>query len=329
MSEWSNKKSEIYRSLDAIPANFGPSVVAIGNFDGVHRGHQAILAALLQDARLRGARAIAITFDPHPEKFLHPGNAPMLLTPMDERLRLLSKTGLDAALVLRFDEELAHMPARIFVHRVLKGALRAKAVHEGENFRFGFRAEAGIDELAAFGQEMGFTVSVHKPVQVHRMEVSSSAVRRLVSQGKMQQARWMLGRPFAIVSQLARGRGVGTKLLFPTLNLAKYDGLLPAQGVYATFLSVNGCCFEAVTNVGVRPTFDGAGFSVETHILNFEPIEMNDQTEVEVAFHRRLRAEQKWSSPEALKAQIAKDIAQARRYFRLASVCGVTGDKVE
>lgn len=308
----------VFRSLAEIPANIGPTIAAIGNFDGVHLGHREILAAAVREARSTGARAIAITFDPHPERYLRPDQAPLLLTPMPERLRLLAGTGIDAVVVLPFEAGLASLSAREFVNRILVGALSVCGLHEGQNFRFGRGAEAGIDELSAMGAELGFAVHVHQAVHVHRLEVSSSAIRALVAAGDMRRARWMLGRPFSVLSTQARGRGIGTRLLVPTVNLAPYEGLLPAFGVYVTRLVIDGRAFQAVTNVGNRPTFGAASFAVESHILNFEPVDMDENTPVELEFLLRLRGEIEWPSPEALKAQIFRDVARAKRYFRLA-----------
>jgi riboflavin kinase/FMN adenylyltransferase len=307
----------IYRSVHEIPASFGPSVAAIGNFDGVHLGHQEILSAVVAEAQALGARAVAITFDPHPDRFLRPAEAPELLTPMDERLRLLGFTGIDAVLLLPFDAALASLPAREFVRCVLTQKLHLRGLHEGGNFRFGRRAEAGVSELKAFGAEFGFALHVHAPVHVHELEVSSSAIRERVAAGDMTRARWMLGRPFQVCSTQARGRGIGTRLLVPTVNLADYDGQLPAFGVYITRLKVGGRRFQAVTNVGNRPTFGEASFAVESHILDFEAVEMDEQTPIQLEFLLRLRGEREWPSPEALKAQIGRDVAKAKRYFRL------------
>ena len=309
----------VFRSLDEIPAGFGPTVAAVGNFDGVHLGHRAILAAAADEARKAGARAVAITFDPHPEQFLRPAQAPKLITPLPERLRLLAETGIDAALVLRFDAELADLSPREFAQEILVAALGVRSVHEGQNFRFGHGATAGVKELAAMGEELGFTVRAHNAVRVHGLEVSSSAVRALVTAGDVRRARWMLGRAFAVLSTPASGRGIGARLLVPTVNLARYDGLLPGFGVYATRLKVNGRAFQAVTNVGNRPTFGEASFAVESHILDFEPIEICEGTPIELEFLLRLRGEREWPSPEALKAQILKDVARVKRYFALLS----------
>jgi riboflavin kinase/FMN adenylyltransferase len=308
----------VYRSLDEIPAGFGPSVATIGNFDGVHLGHRRILAAVVTQARTQNAHAVAVTFDPHPDQFLRSSQAPRLLTPMPERIRLLAQTGIDAVVVLPFNEPLAHLSPREFVQRVLVDALRVCGLHEGGNFRFGYRAAAGVKELAEFGAELGFGLEIHSAVHVHSLEVSSSAVRELISAGDMKRARWMLGRPFEVRSAPVRGRGVGSRLLVPTVNLAVYDGLLPAFGVYVTRLTVGERCFQAVTNAGNRPTFDGAGFSVETHILDFEPMDLTEETPLQLEFLFRLRGEEKFPSPDALKAQIFKDVGRAKRYFHLA-----------
>lgn len=317
MSMHAERTIPVFRSLAEVPAGFGPSVASIGNFDGVHVGHREILSAVVAEARSLHAKAIAVTFDPHPDHFLRPEKAPKLITSLDERLRLLETTGIDAILVLPFNAALAGLRAREFVVQMLVDALGVRSLHEGGNFRFGHRAEAGVAELIAFGAEFGFTLHVHEAVHVHGLEVSSSAVREAVAAGDIKRARWMLGRPFAIRSTPKRDRGVGARLTVPTVNLTAYDGLLPAYGVYVTQLTIGKRCFQAVTNVGNRPTFEGAGFSIETHILNFEPVEMTAETPLELAFLLRLRPEVAWPSPEALKAQILRDVARAQRYFRL------------
>ncbi|MGD0901456.1 MAG: riboflavin biosynthesis protein RibF [Terracidiphilus sp.] len=317
MREPAADRIPIYRSIAEIPAGFGPSAAVIGNFDGVHLGHREILSAVAEEARERGLRSIAVTFDPHPEQFLRPAQAPRLLTPAEERLRLLASTGIDGVVVLRFDAALAGLPARRFVGEILVDALGVASLHEGGNFRFGHNAEAGAKELKEFGAEFGFAVRVHAAVRVKGLEVSSSAIRALVASGDMRRARWMLGRPFGVRSTPARGRGIGTRLVVPTVNLAAYDGLLPAFGVYVSRLTVGGRCFQAVTNVGNRPTFGAASFAVESHILNFEPLDLDERTPVELEFLLRLRGETEWPSAEALKTQIFKDLARVKRYFRL------------
>ena len=312
------RRLPVFRSIAEIPSGFGPSVVAIGNFDGVHLGHREILSAVVNEARKSNACAVAITFDPHPDEYLRPGHAPKLITPFPERLHLLADSGIDAAVVLPFDAALANLSAREFVSRILMQSLSMRGLHEGQNFRFGHGAEAGVAELKAMGAECDFNLTVHESVHVHGLEVSSSAIRTLIAAGDMRRARWMLGRPFSVLSTQARGRGLGTRLLVPTVNLAQYDDLLPAFGVYVTRFIAGGRAFQSVTNVGNRPTFGEASFAVESHILDFEPIEMDETTPIELQFLLRLRGELTWPNTEALKAQIFKDVARAKRYFRFA-----------
>ena len=307
----------IWQSIDEIPAGFGPSVAVIGNFDGVHRGHAQVIAAVCAEARAKGCQSIAITFDPHPEQFLRPASAPKLIAPMPERLRLLAATGVDAVLVLPFCESLACLKAQEFVETILAEKLRVCAMHEGANFRFGNKAEAGVAELAEFGREFEFTLTIHQAVETHGLAVSSTAIRETVAAGDMRRARWLLGHTFAVRSTPAKGRGIGGRLLVPTVNLAAYSELLPAFGVYVTRLTIGEHCFQSITNVGNRPTFGEPSFAVESHILDFEPVDLTEETPLELEFLLRLRPEIQWPTPEALKAQIFKDIGRAKRYFRL------------
>lgn len=314
---------QIFQAISELPQPMPRTVAAIGNFDGVHRGHQEIIGRVLERARTLGAQAIAVTFDPHPMALLHPERAPRLITPMPQRLRLLAETGLDAALVVPFTREFSMLSAREFAEGVLCGALRVAEVHEGDSFRFGHDAAAGIGELRQLGTELGFVVVSHGGLRVRGVAVSSSEVRRRVAAGAMSMARALLGRAFSILSTPVRGRGVGTKLTTPTINLAPYTGLLPPNGVYVTRLRIgegpDAPLFNAVTNAGMRPTFDGAGFAVESHLLDGPPsVELTNATPIELCFLARLREERRFPSAEALKAQILKDVGQAQRYFRRA-----------
>ena len=312
---------QIFNSLAEIPQEYGPTVAAIGNFDGVHVGHRYVLAQVLDRARGRNAKAVALTFDPHPIRVLRPDLPFKLITPLASKLALLATTGIDAAVVLPFTRVFSETPAYTFADEVLARGIRAIEVHEGDNFRFGKDASAGTAELAAFGRELGFSVIVYSAQHAHGSIVSSSAVRVKIAEGDLRRVRWMLGRSFYVEAPPARGRGIGTKLLVPTINLATYPELLPAFGVYVTQLEVNGRCFNAVTNVGNRPTFGEDSFAVESHLLNYdpavEPWEPGEETELRLHFLARIREERKWPTPEALRLQIVKDAAFAQRYFRL------------
>lgn len=309
----------IYHSLSELPAAMPRTVAAIGNFDGVHRGHQEIIGRVLERARALNAQAIAMTFDPHPMALLHPERAPRLITPIPERLRLLAGTGLDATVVVPFTREFSMQSPRAFAEGVLVRVLHVAEVHEGDTFRFGHDASAGIEELKALGAELGFGVVSHEALRVRGVTASSSEVRRRVAAGQLSLARALLGRPFSILSTPVRGRGVGTKLTTPTINLAPYRELLPPDGVYVARVRIGGAApfFGAVANAGSRPTFDGAGYAIEAHLLDGPPpVELAETTPLELCFLMRLRAEQRFPSPEALRAQILRDVERARRYFR-------------
>ncbi len=302
------------------------SVVAIGNFDGVHCGHRAILGEVRARAHAERAQSVVVTFDPHPLRVLRPADAPLLITPLALRLELLAGTGVDAVLVLPFTEVFSQESARGFAEKVLKRALGAIAVHEGDNFRFGYRAEADVETLRAFGREMGFAVVAHSVMHRRGYAVSSSQVRAFIAEGQVARARTLLGRVFAIHSHPARGRGIGTRLLVPTVNLAPYAELKPAHGVYVTRLRVGTGAeervFQAVTNAGNRPTFGEDSYAIESYLLDYDPgtapLDLTESTPLALSFLQRIRAEQRFPNPEALKAQIFRDVAYARRYLRLA-----------
>jgi riboflavin kinase/FMN adenylyltransferase len=313
---------KIFRSLAEIPANFGPSVLTVGNFDGVHCGHRAVLAEVIASARGNRAASVAVTFTPHPTQVVRPESAPKLLTPDAVKLELLAATGVDAVLLLNFDETLRHTSAEDFVRGVLCDGLQVIEAHEGDNFHFGYRGQGSVGGLQELGKRFGFRTVVSPPLLFRGAPISSSRVRECVTGGRLREARHLLGRSFSVRGGVAKGRGYGTRWTVPTINLAPYDGVLPANGVYVTELTVRNpsapaICFHSVTNIGTRPTFGEDSFAVESHILNFEPLDLSEETEVEVTFHLRLRSEQKFDSPETLKAQIQRDVKRARRWFGL------------
>jgi riboflavin kinase/FMN adenylyltransferase len=263
---------------------------------------------------------VAVTFDPHPSRILRPDSGLKLLTPTPEKLRLLETTGIDAVLLLPFGRDLSLLTPREFAEGILCKRLKACEVHEGYNFHFGHKAAGNVQMLAQFGQEMGFVVKVFDEMKLRGEPVSSSQIRKLLTSGRVSRARHLLGRPFAILSTAGRGRGYGSKYTVPTINLSRYEELVPQDGVYITHARVGKECFDSVTNIGNRPTFADESFAIETHLLNFHPIELLAITEVEIFFLQRVRDEIKFPSVEALRAQIAKDVGKARRYFRLASL---------
>jgi riboflavin kinase/FMN adenylyltransferase len=318
---------KIYRTLSELEA--APTVATIGNFDGVHLGHQWVLAEMRSRALELGARSMAITFDPHPTRLLRPNEPKPLITPLKRKLELLAATGVDSTLVLPFTDELCRTTAREFAARVLKRAIGCVEVHEGETFRFGYRAEGGIDGengLEALGHELGFGVRVFTPRMMRGAAISSSRIRRLLSAGDVSHARALLGRPFTVDSTPAHGRGFGTRYAVPTINLAPYAEMLPAHGVYVTTLRVGAGdaaeTFRGVTNIGNRPTFGEDSFAVESHLFDFHPVALSAETPLRLTFLKRLRAEQRFNSPADLRAQILRDVGRAQRLFALCLAVG-------
>jgi len=276
-----------------------------------------VLREIVSRARERGAKAVAVTFEPHPARILRPESEMKLLTPTAEKLRLLASTGVDAVLLLPFGRDLSLLTPRQFAERILKKKLHAREVHEGYNFRFGHKASGDMNMLADFGREMGFEVKLYPEMTLRGETVSSSHIRKLVAEGRVSRARHLLARPFCILGTPGRGRGYGSKYTVPTINLARYEELVPKDGVYISCTRVGKETFESVTNVGNRPTFGAELFAVETHLLNFHPIELTPETEVEICFLERIRDEIKFPSVDALREQIAHDVKKARRYFHL------------
>jgi riboflavin kinase / FMN adenylyltransferase len=316
---------QVFHKLEDVPADFGPTFLSVGNFDGVHRAHAKVLGEIVSRARAEGGKAVAVTFDPHPMRILRPEVGLKLLTPVPEKLRFLERTGVDAVVLLPFGRDLSLMTPRQFAERILKKKLHAREVHEGFNFRFGHKAAGDMNMLAELGREMGFKVRVYPEMKLRGETVSSSQIRKLIADGRVSRARHLLARPFCILGTPGRGRGYGSKYTVPTINLARYEELAPKDGVYITSTRVGTERFDSVTNVGNRPTFGDELFAIETHLLNFHPIELRPETEVEICFLDRLRDEIKFPSVEALREQIARDVKKARRYFHLLGRAALRG----
>jgi riboflavin kinase/FMN adenylyltransferase len=303
------------------------TVVTVGNFDGVHLGHQAILARLVQRASELNALAVVVTFDPHPLRLLRPDDAPALLLTMDQRLAAFDRAGVDAALVLRFDRTLSELSPENFARRILVDTLRAQSILVGENFRFGYRGAGDVDLLRKLGAaeppEKQFTVECIDPVICRGITVSSTAIREAVRDGNVALAGRLLGRPFSLRGRIIPGAGRGAREVVPTLNLQTSQEALPHTGVYATEVALSAPSvpspqtYRAVTNVGVRPTFNGEHLSIESYLFDFD--QSLRSGELEVRFFKKLRDEMKFPSPESLRAQIRIDSARALHFFSLLS----------
>jgi riboflavin kinase / FMN adenylyltransferase len=308
---------QLFHRLEEIPPDFGPSVVSVGNFDGVHRAHQRVLGELVVRSRQKQAKSVAVTFEPHPMRILRPDSALKLLTSTPEKLRLLELTGIDAVLLLPFTRDLSLMGPRDFVQQIICDRLKAIEVHEGYNFRFGHKAAGNVELLSTLGRELSFEVIVYPEMRLRGESVSSTRIRELVQRGDVGRARTLLGRSFSIRSTPGRGRGYGAKYTVPTINLSRYEELVPGDGVYITRTRIGTECFDSVSNVGNRPTFGSDSYAIETHLLDFHPLELTAETPVELSFLARVRDEVKFDSIEALREQIGRDVKKAQHYFAL------------
>ena len=308
---------KIYRSLEAVPADFGPCALTIGNFDGVHVGHRLIMWRLVALAARHGWKPSVLTFDPHPTRVVAPERTPPLLTSPLQRAGLMAAEGVEQALILPFVPEIARLSPREFVRRVLAERLQTRAVLVGENFRFGCQHSGDARLLEKLGKEHGFETEIVAASACRGRRVSSSAIREMVRAGRISTANRFLGRPYAVEGEVARGRGIGSKLTVPTLNLTTSAEVLPARGVYATRTADLDAArvWDSVTNIGERPTFeDGGGLSIETFLL--DPLTSPPPRRILVEFLWRVRDERKFENPEALKTRILHDAGAARRYFR-------------
>jgi riboflavin kinase/FMN adenylyltransferase len=305
----------VWRSLEEYPAGLPYPVFTIGNFDGVHLGHRRIL----EEVRWRAAQAagtpLLLTFDPHPMRVLAPDHAPKLLTPLPVKLELFEQAGIAGALVLPFTPEFSRVSPHQFAREIVVGRLGAREVIVGDNFRFGYQHAGDVRALEEFGRELGLLVDDLRPVRVRGQVVSSSGIRRLLEQGRLSAANRMLGRCFSVCGRIVAGRGIGRAQTVPTLNLEWYGEMLPAVGVYVTETVCDGLRARSVTNVGYSPTFNHRDLGVETFLLDAAPAPAAGR--MEVLFWSRLRQERKFPSALALKEQILRDVAAARRFFRL------------
>ena len=303
----------VWNGLDRLPPET-KAAATFGNFDGIHLGHQAILAAVRRGAARARAASLLVTFDPHPLKVLAPERCPRMLQTRGQKLAALESAGLDAVLILRFDETLAAQSAEEFLVGLVEAGLEPASVHVGRAFRFGRDRAGDLETFQHLGRARGFSVEGVEEVRVNGEPVSSTRIREAVARGDIEEARALLGRPFAVEGEVVAGAGRGRALEFPTANLAVASEIVPRPGVYGTEIGVLAGRWPSVTNVGVRPTFGGRELSVETHIVDFDGDLYGQRAEVH--FLARLRDEMKFPSADALADQIARDCAATVAYFQ-------------
>jgi riboflavin kinase/FMN adenylyltransferase len=296
-----------------------PAVLTLGVFDGLHLGHQLIVSRVVERARAVGAVPTVVTFDPHPRAVLHPESAPPLLQTFDQKVEAFGLLGVEQTIVVRFTREFAEVRAEEFLRDVVHERLQAREVYLGRGFAFGRGREGDITLLRRVSRELGFHADEVPEVRLRGRRISSSRIRHLLADGRVNLARRMLGRPYGVEGRVVRGAERGRQLGFPTANLRPDNRVIPRVGVYVTATLIDGAWRRSVTNVGVRPTFEKeAEPSVETFVMDWGGDLYGDV--VRVRFLHRLRDERRFSSVEELKRRIDADAARARKYFERAGV---------
>lgn len=296
-----------------------PTVLTLGVFDGLHLGHQLIMQTVVERARAVGAVPTVITFEPHPREVLHPESAPPLLQTFDQKIEALGVLRIEQTIVIHFDKQFAQIRAQDFLRDAVVERLHAKEVYLGCGFAFGHGREGNIDLLRSVSQSLNFFADEVPEVRLRGRRVSSSRIRELLQQGRVNLARRMLGRPYGVEGRVVRGAERGVTLGFPTANLHPQNRVIPCNGVYVTATLIEGQWRRSVTNIGTRPTFESGGAtSVETFVMNYSGDLYGDV--VRVRFLHRLRDERKFGSVDELKSQIARDVARAQDYFEHVGV---------
>lgn len=311
----------IFRSLEEARQGFAPSAVTIGNFDGVHAGHRELMRRTVRLAHELGVKPSALTFHPHPATVVAPERTPLLLSTPDERCALMAAEGIEQVLIMPFDETISHLSPEQFFRQVLLDTLGARAVIVGENFRFGHQQSGSTEDLRRLAEQYGVRAEIVPLLERRGVRVSSSEIRRLLAEGNVSRANRLLERPYSIAGSVVPGAGRGAREVVPTLNLETSSledsaSALPQSGVYVTRTEDLDADrrWNSITNIGYRPTFDGRHLTIETYLL--DPFEPPSPRRIRLEFLRRLRAEKKFASAEALRAQIAADVEAARVFFR-------------
>ncbi|MBW1787877.1 MAG: bifunctional riboflavin kinase/FAD synthetase [Deltaproteobacteria bacterium] len=310
----------IIRNLNELNAPLNAPVLTIGNFDGVHKGHLALFDRVKERARAIGGSGVVLTFDPHPMTLMLPQNAPLMITPIPQKLRLIEAAGLDAILCIPFDRAFSVISARDFVTDILLDKIGIKELVVGYDYSFGHRREGDISLLKEMGEQYGFTVHVLGQITIDDVTVSSTSIRRMVQSADLEGARKLLGRDYQICGTVIAGKNRGGRLLgFPTANLKLIDELIPKRGVYAVRVLIDDQCYDGLTNIGYNPTFEDRQLSVETHILDFSE-DIVGKT-IRVNFIQRLRDEETFDSVEALADMIRRDVERTRALFGKTGPC--------
>jgi riboflavin kinase/FMN adenylyltransferase len=297
------------------------SVVTLGNFDGIHLGHQALVRHTVEESKRLGYPSIVLTFEPHPLKILAPERAPRLLLSYQDKLDLFQALGVDIVIAQRFDRQFASITAEDFVRRLLVGRLKAKKLWVGRDLRFGQGRKAGTDDLMRVAPQLGFQVGVLDPISSNGMRISSSRIRELVEAGCVDEVQPMLGRYHFVSGRVVAGQGRGRKLGFPTANISSQTEVVPSNGIYATLITVRSRRWPSVSSVGVNPTFGEGPRTVESFIFDFESDIYGEAAKL--SFVKRIRDEKKFANVEDLIAEMHGDVDRAKAIFKELRLAGL------
>jgi len=302
-------------TLDSLPEHISNPVVTIGNFDGVHKGHQALFTKLKDRAKELKGTSLVITFEPHPIKVMSPEKLKPLITVLEQKKELVITQGIDLLLLIKFTMKFSGIGARDFVKDILVDKIRIKEIIVGYDYAFGHNREGNIQLLREMGKEFDFTVTQVEPVYAGNTLVSSTSIRNLILEGKISEANRLLGRDYQLMGEVVKGRRRGKPLLgYSTANLKLPEGLIPREGVYIVTVELEGRLYQGLTNIGYNPTFKNKVLSIETHILDFSADIVSQN--IKVNFLARLRDEIRFGTAEELSQQITRDIEGAREFFR-------------
>jgi riboflavin kinase/FMN adenylyltransferase len=314
---------EIFRHIEDPRLSVSGSVVTLGNFDGIHLGHQALIRSIVEAGKRLASLSVVLTFEPHPLKVLAPDRAPKLILTHKDKMRLFQSLGVDIVVIQTFDAAFANVEAEDFVRTFVVERLKTKEIWVGRDLRFGKGRKGSVNDLIRWGNAFGFTVGTIEPIVVEGIRVSSSRIRELVEQGRVDEAMPLLGRYHFISGKVARGRRRGRDLGFPTANIASRNEVLPLDGIYATLLQIRDKQLLSVSSIGMNPTFGEGPRTIESFILDFDHDIYSES--VKLSFVKRIREEKKFDSVDQLVAQMDRDVSAAKAVFNQLNLTGTDG----
>ena len=303
----------VFQDIEDAALSLTASVVTIGNFDGIHLGHQALVARSVEEARRRNAVSVVLTFEPHPLKFFAPVRAPRLIVVTEDKIELFQELGIDVVINQRFDASFAGLAAEEFVRRCIVNCLKAKKIWVGPDLRFGQGRKGNVEQLIGWGADFGFEVGIVEPILVDGVRVSSSQIRELIEAGRVDEARAFLGRYHFVSGTVVEGNRRGRGLGFPTANIFNHTEVIPSDGIYATLFHIGQERWLSVSSIGFNPTFGAGPRTVESYILDFDRNIYGKK--VKVAFLKKIRDEKKFTDAASLIAQMQNDVSSARALF--------------